>query len=246
MTQEQRVLICDDHSIFRQGIRQVLAKNPDLEVVGEAATGLEAIAAVKKLKPDLVVMDITMPELSGIEVTKEITGLMPECKVVILSVHSRKTFIMEALKAGARGYVLKDSAGEKLLDAVQAVREGECYLDTPVAAHIVDEFVRMPGRDGEEELPEKLTRPGTADSAPGGGGLRQQGHRRETVHQPQDGGQPPGAHHGQAGPARRDRPGQVRHRHRPGGPGLLGAVRGAASGCQNMISPYKLGANDKF
>ena len=157
MTQEQRVLICDDHSIFRQGIRQVLAKNPDLEVVGEAATGLEAIAAVKKLKPDLVVMDITMPELSGIEVTKEITGLMPECKVVILSVHSRKTFIMEALKAGARGYVLKDSAGEKLLDAVQAVREGECYLDTPVAAHIVDEFVRMPGRDGEEELPEKLT-----------------------------------------------------------------------------------------
>lgn len=157
MNPSQRVLICDDHAIFRQGIRQVLANNPDLEVVGEAATGLEAIAAVKKLKPDLVVMDITMPELSGIEVTKEITGLMPECKVVILSVHSRKTFIMEALKAGARGYVLKDSAGEKLLDAVKAVREGECYLDTPVAAHIVDEFVRMPGRDGEEELPEKLT-----------------------------------------------------------------------------------------
>jgi DNA-binding NarL/FixJ family response regulator len=157
MNQTQRVLICDDHAIFREGIRQVLAKNPDLEVVGEAATGLESIAAVKKLQPDLVVMDITMPELSGIEVTKEITSMMPECKVVILSVHSRKTFIMEALKAGARGYVLKDSAGEKLLDAVKAVREGECYLDTPVAAHIVDEFVRMPGRAGEEELPEKLT-----------------------------------------------------------------------------------------
>jgi DNA-binding NarL/FixJ family response regulator len=72
-------------------------------------------------------------------------------------VHSRKTFIMEALKAGARGYVLKDSAGEKLLDAVRAVQEGGCYLDTPVAAHIVDEFVRMPGREEEEELPEKLT-----------------------------------------------------------------------------------------
>ncbi|MEW5912210.1 MAG: response regulator transcription factor [Thermodesulfobacteriota bacterium] len=145
MSDTRRLVVCDDHAIMRQGIRQVLAANPRLEVVGEAASGLEALGLIKKLKPDLAVIDITMPEMSGIEVTREVTRELPETRVVILSVHSRKTFIMEALKAGARGYVLKDSAGEKLLDAVEAVLAGDSYLDSPVAAHIVEEFVKLPG-----------------------------------------------------------------------------------------------------
>lgn len=154
-----RVVICDDHSIFREGIKNVLARNLAMEVIGEAADGFAAVETVKKLKPDLVVMDIAMPEQSGIEATREITHVLPEIRVIILSVHSRKTFIMEALKAGARGYVLKDSAGDKLLDAVNAVLRGECYLDSPVAGHIVDEFIKLPEKDAEKEpqTQERLT-----------------------------------------------------------------------------------------
>ncbi|MCF8033593.1 MAG: response regulator transcription factor [Desulfarculaceae bacterium] len=157
MPENIRAIICDDHAIFRQGIKQVLAANPELEVVGEAGDGLEAVALVKKLAPEVVIMDITMPEISGIEATREIVALRPEIRVIILSVHSRKTFISEALKAGARGYVLKDSAGEKLLDAVEAVIKGECYLDSPVAGHIVDEFLAVPEAAPEGEQVERLS-----------------------------------------------------------------------------------------
>jgi len=157
MPDKIRMLVCDDHDIFRQGIKQVLAANPQLEVVGEAGDGLEAIAMVKKLEPEVVIMDITMPELSGIEATREIVAVRPETRVVILSVHSRKTFISEALKAGARGYVLKDSAGEKLLEAVAAVIKGECYLDSPVAGHIVEEFLAVPEAPAEVEQAERLS-----------------------------------------------------------------------------------------
>ena len=158
MNGKQTVVICDDHAIFREGLKGVLASNPDLEVVGEAGTGLEAIAAAKKLTPDLMIMDITMPQLSGIEAAKEIIASDPETRIIMLSVHSRKTFILEALKAGARGYVLKDSAGEKLLDAVAAVLKGECYLDSPVAAHIVEEYVKIPEPpQGEEALADPLS-----------------------------------------------------------------------------------------
>ncbi|MFZ5586349.1 MAG: response regulator [Thermodesulfobacteriota bacterium] len=158
-TPAHRVVICDDHAIFREGIKNVLAKNPALTVVGEAADGFSAVDTVKKLKPDLVVMDISMPEQSGIEATREIVSLLPETRIIILSVHSRKTFIMESLKAGARGYVLKDSAGDKLLDAVQAVLRGDCYLDSPVAGHIVDEFVKLPEKEVSQgsEPQERLT-----------------------------------------------------------------------------------------
>ncbi len=155
----RRVVVCDDHAIFREGIKNVLARNPLLTVAGEAADGFAAVETVKRLKPDLVVMDIAMPGQSGIEATRELSQALPEIRVIILSVHSRKTFIMEALKAGARGYVLKDSAGEKLLDAVNAVLRGECYLDSPVAGHIVDEFVKLPEKEGapEAEPQERLT-----------------------------------------------------------------------------------------
>ena len=137
-----RVVIADDHAIFREGIRMVLSRNPDLEIVGEAPDGREAVRAALDQGPDLVIMDIAMPGLTGIEATREILAQLPETRVIILSVHSRKTFIMEALKAGARGYVVKDSTGEKLLHAVAAVLKGESYLDSPAAAHLVEEFVR--------------------------------------------------------------------------------------------------------
>lgn len=139
-----KVVICDDHAIFREGLKTVLTQDPSLEIIGEAANGYAAVETVLKLQPDLVTMDIAMPELGGIEATKQIVAELPQTRVIILSVHSRKTFILEALKAGARGYVLKDSAGEKLLDAANSVLRGDCYLDSPVAGHIVDEYVKLP------------------------------------------------------------------------------------------------------
>ena len=160
MSQSHSVIICDDHAIFREGLKQVLAANRSLEIVGEAADGLEALEIIRAEKPHLVITDITMPGLTGIDLTKEVIRELPQTKVIILSVHSRKTFIMEALKAGARGYVLKDSAGEKLLDAVEAVLAGDSYLDSPVAGHIIDEFVRTPqagesGAQGGEALTDR-------------------------------------------------------------------------------------------
>ncbi|MCB2185397.1 MAG: response regulator transcription factor [Deltaproteobacteria bacterium] len=144
MAENYRLVICDDHAIFREGLKNVLAQNPRLEVVGEAGDGYTAVTLVKKLAPDLVIMDIAMPDMNGIEATREIMNEMPQTRIIILSMHSRKTFIAEALKAGARGYVLKDSAGDKLLGAVEAVLGGGSYLDSPVASHIIDEFVKMP------------------------------------------------------------------------------------------------------
>ncbi|MBF0528986.1 MAG: response regulator transcription factor [Deltaproteobacteria bacterium] len=140
----KKVLIVDDHSIFREGLRRVLERHPDLSVVGEAATGHEAVAKSLEIEPDLIIMDVAMSEMNGIEATKAIMAARQKTRIIILSVHSRKTFIMESLKAGARGYVLKDSTGEKLLEAVAAVLKGECYLDSPIASHIVAEFVNMP------------------------------------------------------------------------------------------------------
>ena len=157
MTAKCSVLVCDDHAIFREGIKKVLGANPLLNIVGEAATGMQAVEMTKSLHPDLVVMDIAMPEQNGIEATRQVMELRPETRVVILSVHSRKTFIIESLKAGARGYVLKDSAGEKLLDAIDAVLKGECYLDSPVAGHIVDEFLCLPETVQSDDVPERLT-----------------------------------------------------------------------------------------
>ena len=158
MKSDYRVVICDDHDIFREGLKSLLKTRVDLEIVGEAKNGLSAVSTVRELTPDLVIMDIAMPQQSGIEATKEIVSILPQTRVIILSAHSRKTFIMESLKAGARGYILKDSAGEKLMDAVSAVLKGECYLDSPVAARIVDEFVKLPeSRTGEDDTPERLT-----------------------------------------------------------------------------------------
>ena len=157
MSDKCRIVICDDHAIFREGIKKVLEANERLEIVGEASTGLQALEMAKAKQPDLMVMDIAMPEQSGIEATKQIMDELPNTRVVILSVHSRKTFIVESLKAGARGYVLKDSAGEKLLDAVQAVLKGECYLDSPVASHIVNEFINLPTPDKESVSLVRLT-----------------------------------------------------------------------------------------
>ncbi|MFH1035245.1 MAG: response regulator transcription factor [Pseudomonadota bacterium] len=142
MTAKYRVIIADDHAIFREGIRSVFSRDPRFLVVGEAGNGREAVEQTAALKPDLVILDIAMPEFSGIEAARRIMSQWPFTRIIMVSIHSRKPFILEALKVGARGYLLKESAADKLLVAAEAVMRGDSYLDSPVANHIINEFVK--------------------------------------------------------------------------------------------------------
>jgi DNA-binding NarL/FixJ family response regulator len=133
-----RLILCDDHRIFREGLKTLLEKEPGLQVVAEAADGPAAVAAAQQSSPDLVIMDISLPKLNGIEAARRLLAARPETKVIILSMHADRRFVKEALKAGASAYLLKDSAFDELLTAVAAVLEGKTYL-SPAIAHIVVE-----------------------------------------------------------------------------------------------------------
>jgi DNA-binding NarL/FixJ family response regulator len=143
-----RLLLCDDHGIFREGLKTLLEKRPDFQVVAQAADGPAAVANAQEFAPDVVIMDISLPKLNGIEATRRILARRPEIKVIVLSMHSDSRFVREALKVGASGYLLKDSAFEELLSAVAAVLEGKTYL-SPAVAHIVVEHSlgRVPSAD---------------------------------------------------------------------------------------------------
>lgn len=137
-----KIVIADDHSIVRDGLRAMLAKVADIEVIGEADNGEDAVAMVAEIKPDIIVMDIGMPGLNGIEATKRITASDSNTRVVALSMHSERQYVSEMLRAGASGYLLKDSAFEELVDALHAVAEGETYLARAVAGVVVDDYVQ--------------------------------------------------------------------------------------------------------
>jgi DNA-binding NarL/FixJ family response regulator len=137
-----RTLLADDHGIVRQGLRAVLARDPRIEVVGESADGLETVSLAETLEPDIVIMDITMPHLNGIEATARITRRSPKTGVVILSMHSDETYVLRALNAGARGYLLKDSAEVDLTRAVEAVARGKTFFSATVTRTLLEDYVR--------------------------------------------------------------------------------------------------------
>ena len=128
-----RVLVADDHAIIREGLRVMLGNQPDMEVVGIAANGREAIRLVDEHEPDVVVMDLSMPELNGIEAMQQMLPRHPHLQVVVLSIHGTKPYVSRALKAGARGYLIKETAGLEMVEAVRAVQRGERYLSQRVA-----------------------------------------------------------------------------------------------------------------
>lgn len=128
------VLVADDHEVVRTGLASLLAGQPDIRVVGTAADGLQTVREVVKLQPDVVVMDISMPRMNGIEAAREIRKRVPQARVIILSMHSSVEHVFHALEAGADGYVLKDSAAQDIIDAVRAVRVGRRYLSSKVVA----------------------------------------------------------------------------------------------------------------
>ena len=136
-----RILLADDHAVVRDGLRALLDAEPGLEVVGGVSDGREAIAAVTRLKPDVVVMDVNMPGLNGIEATGKIVQLEPAPRVLILSMHGSSEHIYRALQAGASGYLLKDSAGSEVIGAVRAVAAGRRYLSERIADTALDAFL---------------------------------------------------------------------------------------------------------
>ncbi len=144
-----RVLIADDHKIFRQGLISILEQEGNIEVVSESETGSEAIEACKLLSPDVVLLDISMPEMSGIVATAEIVKSVQETKVLILSMHLNEVYVAETLRSGASGYILKDCATDELINAIKSVTRGETYLSPKVATLVVNKFVSAKGV-GEE------------------------------------------------------------------------------------------------
>jgi len=152
-----RILLADDHQLMRSGVRLMLEREPDLAVVGEAADGREAVALAKSLKPEVVVMDIGMPNLNGIEAAHQMTQESPELAIVMVSMHSDESYVLRALKAGARGYLLKDSAEADLIKAVHAVAGGKSFFSPAVSKLLLDDYVRKLKRSGTEDAYDLLT-----------------------------------------------------------------------------------------
>jgi DNA-binding NarL/FixJ family response regulator len=137
-----RILLADDHKIVRDGLRNLLEKDPEIVVVGEAEDGREALQLARKLSPDVVVMDIAMPDLNGIEATRQILAEIPKIKIVALSMHSDKRYVSEMLKAGAAGYLLKDCAFEELSTAIRTIARGKIYLSPGIAGVVLADYIR--------------------------------------------------------------------------------------------------------
>ncbi|MBI5203909.1 MAG: response regulator transcription factor [Nitrospirae bacterium] len=153
-----RVMIVDDHALVREGIAAFLKMSADIEVIGEAADGIEAIEGVKKLNPDIVIMDIAMPKLGGLEALVEIKKINPDAKVLVLTQYEDKEYIKRFLKAGASGYMLKRAVGLDLLNAIKAISSGEAYLHPSIAASVIDDYVGGGNKnEASEDLYEALT-----------------------------------------------------------------------------------------
>lgn len=139
-----KIMIVEDHTIVREGIRELLARNPSFEVVGEAEDGMEAIKLAPKVMPDIILMDISMPNLDGLSATKEIKKRYPNFKVLILTIHDSEEYIYQILKYGADGYVLKEAAYDELVSAIEAVMRGKKFLSPSISGEVINRYVRQP------------------------------------------------------------------------------------------------------
>ena len=137
-----RILLADDHAVVRQGFKMILDAQADMEIVGEAGNGRQAVELAEQLRPDVVVMDVSMPELNGIEATRRLASSVPRARVVALSMHKDSVYVREILRAGARGYLLKDSGAADLVAAIRAVASGESYLSPAVSNAVLDDYRR--------------------------------------------------------------------------------------------------------
>ena len=152
-----RILIADDHLVMRAGLRLLLERHEDFEVVGEADDGRQAVDQAAVLKPDVAVVDVAMPNLNGIEATRLMIAANPSIAVVVLSMHTDETYVMRALRSGAKAYLLKSSAETDLIQAVRAVRAGQSFFSPEVSRMLLEDYVRQMGQKGVEDSYDLLT-----------------------------------------------------------------------------------------
>lgn len=146
-----RILLVDDHPIVRQGLRSLLESQPNYEVIGEAEDGLAAIEAVEQLRPDVLVLDVMMPGLNGLEVIKRVHQSAPQTQVVVLSLHANEPYVLEALRSGAAAYVLKASSNDNLIEAIKAVAAGKRYLSPPLTERAIEKYIEKAANNLEED-----------------------------------------------------------------------------------------------
>lgn len=154
MVDKIRILLADDHTILRNGIRAILEDEPGMVVVGEAEDGRTAVSLACQLKPDIVIMDIAMPLLNGLEATRQIKRSCPGVKVIILSMHDNEEYIVQVLEAGAMGYILKDAAARELINALRTVHRGEAVLSPAITRIVIEDYLRWGGIRPTEDADE--------------------------------------------------------------------------------------------
>jgi DNA-binding NarL/FixJ family response regulator len=152
-----RVLLAEDHTIVRKGLRSLLDGEAGIEVIGEAQDGREAVEKVQQLLPDVVLMDIAMPALSGLEATRQIKKRFPEVRVLILTMHATEEYIFQILRVGASGYVVKQAAPNELISAIQAVYRGESFLSPSISKKVIEEYIRQAEAMAERDSYDQLT-----------------------------------------------------------------------------------------
>ena len=152
-----RILLADDHAVVRDGVRALLEKQPDMAVIAEAADGREAAQLAESLSPDVAIMDIAMPGMNGIEATRRILAAHPRTAVVVLSMHQDESYVLGSLKAGARGYLLKDSLRSEIVEAVRAVSQGRSFLTRKISRMMQEDYIRQMEQRGCEDSYDMLT-----------------------------------------------------------------------------------------
>lgn len=151
------VMLADDHTLLREGLKKLLEEDENISVVGEASDGREAIQKVESLNPDIVLMDIAMPNLNGIEALKQIKKKFPKIKILVLSMHKNDEYVLQSFKAGASGYIIKDSAATEVFEAIKIVGKGEPYLSSKISKIILEDLVKSPQQSEEVSFYETLT-----------------------------------------------------------------------------------------